>query len=281
MTDTQIFSVKLFVSPQDIRRFNFSGYSFSALKEKILSVASIQRGDEVLLKYLDNEGDQVLLSNDIELTYALSISDNKLLKIYLSKNLPPWRVHSSNSLSVSSSSLYNQPDSPKKKIKDYDARFISHETYPDNTEVPVGVPFAKSWRIRNTGSLKWPENCYFLQIDQANDLNALPQTPVYPVNPNDEGIVTVNMVSPNLPGLYQTFFKLCTPQGKKFGQRMRCQILTTSDSVICPDRMDRVWEQLENMGFVIKGERPNHISTLILKENCDISKIVRTLLQKK
>jgi len=281
MTDTQIFSVKLFISPQDIRRFNFSGSSFSDLKEKILAVASIQRGEDVFLKYLDNEGDQVLLSNDTELAYALSISDNKLLKIYITRNLPPWRVHSTNSLSVSSSSLYNQPDSPKKRVKDFDARFISHETYPDNIEVPVGTPFSKSWRIRNTGSLRWPDNCYFLQIDQANDLNAPAQSPVNPVNPNEESIVTVAMVAPNLPGLYQTFFKLCSPQGKKFGQRMRCQILTTSDSVICPDRIDRVWEQLENMGFVIKGQRPNNISTLILKENCDISKIVKTLLQKK
>jgi len=68
---------------------------------------------------------------------------------------------------------------------------------------------------------------------------------------------------------------MCTPEGKKFGQRMRCQILSTSDSIICPDRIDRVWEQLEIMGIVPKGERSNEISTLILKENCDISRIVR------
>jgi len=72
---------------------------------------------------------------------------------------------------------------------------------------------------------------------------------------------------------------MCTPEGKKFGQRMRCQILSTSDSIICPDRIDRVWEQLEIMGIVPKGERSKEISSLILKENCDISRIVRHLFQ--
>jgi len=122
---------------------------------------------------------------------------------------------------------------------------------------------------------------FFLQIDRANDLNAPLQTPVESKNPNEEITITVPMKSPNLPGLYQTYFKLCTPEGKKFGQRMRCQILVISDSVICPDRIDKVWEQIEAMGFITKGERSNEISTLIIKENCDISRIVRCLVNRK
>jgi hypothetical protein len=284
MTDTQTdYAVKLFVTEKDIRRFNFSGTSFIALKEKILQVLNYSvNGDiDVQLKYLDNEGDHVLLTNDTELNYALAISQNRLLKIYVTKSiiLPSWRNKSTSSLSGSANNITND-DVKMKKVKDLDARFISHETCPDNTEIPVNSQFTKSWRIRNTGSVRWPDGCYFLQIDRANDLSAPPQTPVTPVNPNEEAIVTVTLVTPNLPGLYQTFFKLCSPQGKKFGQRMRVQILSTSDSVICPDRIDRVWEQLEGMGFVMRGQRPNHISSLILKENCDISRIVRTLVNK-
>jgi hypothetical protein len=279
MTDTQnTYSVKLFISPQDVRRFIFSGSSFQALKEKILTITNLQdnRNIHVQLKYLDNEGDQVLLSSDSDLSYALNLSD-KLLKIYLYTqtliSVPPWRQH------------HNYPQQNInyehcKRVKEIDARFIRHETYQDNSEIAVGTNFQKSWVIRNTGTLKWPEGCYFLQIDRANDLNAPIRTPVDSINPNEEIILTVPMKAPNLTGLYQTYFKLCTSQGKKFGQRMRCQILTISDSIICPDRIDKVWEQLEAMGFISKGERSNEISTLILKENCDIPRIVRSLVNK-
>jgi len=279
MTDTQNISVKLFISPQDVRRFMFSGSSFQALKEKILTITNLQdnKNIDVQLKYLDNEGDQVLLSSDTDLSYALSISD-KLLKIYLyTQNLisvPLWRQHGNSAVQ---SINYEH----RKRVKEIDARFIRHETYPDNTEIPAGTNFQKSWVIRNIGIIRWPEGCYFLQIDRANDLNAPIRTPVESINPNEELTVTVPLKAPNLPGLYQTYFKLCTSQGKKFGQRMRCQILTISDSIICPERIDKVWEQLEAMGFISKGERSNEISTLIVKENCDISRIVRSIVHRK
>jgi len=279
MTDTQnTFSVKLYISQQDVRRFIFSGSSFQALKEKILTITNLQdnRNIHVQLKYLDNEGDQVLLSSDSDLSYALTISD-KLLKIYLYTqtliSVPPWRQHDNYC------PLQNINYEPRKRVKEIDARFIRHETYQDNSEIAVHTNFQKSWVIRNIGTLRWPEGCYFLQIDRANDLNAPLRTPVDSINPNEELTVTVPLKTPNLPGLYQTYFKLCTPQGKKFGQRMRCQILTISDSIICPDRIDKVWEQLEAMGFISKGERSNEISTLILKENCDIPRIVRSLVK--
>jgi len=282
MTDTQNIFVKLFISPQDVRRFIFSGSSFQALQEKILTLTDLKdnRNVHVQLKYLDNEGDQVLLSSDSDLAYALSIASEKLLKIYLYTqtliSVPPWRQHDYSS-PLQNSNYYE----PRKRVKEIDARFIRHETYPDNSEITAGTNFQKSWVIRNIGTLKWPDGCYFLQIDRANDLNAPLRTPVNSINPNEELIVTVPMKTPNLPGLYQTYFKLCSPQGKKFGQRMRCQILTISDSIICPDRIDKVWEQLEAMGFISKGERSNEISALILKENCDIPRIVRSLVNSK
>jgi len=293
MTETQnTIAVKLYINPQDIRRFNFSTRSFNDLKERILTITNLQndRNVHVQLKYIDNEGDQVLLSSDTDLEYALSLSENKLLKIYLyTQNtlpIPPWRQHHHqhhlhHQHHQHEHENISQNCEHHKRVKEIDARFIKDDSFPDNVEVPAGTNFEKSWLIRNIGSLRWPDGCCFLQIDKANDLNAPIRTPVNSIDPNEEVIVTVPMKSPNLPGLYQTYFKLCTPQGKKFGQRMRCQILTISDSIICPDRIDKVWEQLETMGFVPKGERPNDVSSLIVKENCDISRIVRSLVHRK
>jgi len=166
-----------------------------------------------------------------------------------------------------------------KKIKDLDARFISHQSYPDDTEVPSGTKFEKTWRFRNTGLLKWPEGTVFLRVDRANELLAPDTTPVMSIKPEEETDVTVQMSSPVSAGRYQSYFKLCSPSGKKFGQRMRCQILSVSDSSISPERIDKVWEQLEAMGFVEKGQRPNTISSLILRENCDVARIVREIMR--
>jgi len=169
----------------------------------------------------------------------------------------------------------------QKKWKELDARFIAHETIPDDTEIPGGTTFDKTWRIRNTGMNKWPEGSILLQIDRANDMLAPEMTPVTCIAPNEEICVTVKLTSPNLPGRYQTFFKLCSPFRKRFGQRLRCQILSVSRDQISPERLDKVWEQLEAMGLVVKGQRPNNISLLILQENCDITRIVRHLVVNK
>jgi len=168
-----------------------------------------------------------------------------------------------------------------KKVKELDARFIMHQSYPDDTEVPAGSKFEKTWRFRNTGILKWPEGTVFLRVDRANELLAPDTTPVASIDPNQETDVTVQMTSPASPGRYQSYFKLCSPTGKKFGQRMRCQILSVSGSSISPEQIDKVWELLEAMGFVETGQRPNTISSLILRENCDVARIVRELRKQK
>jgi len=283
MTETQQYSVKLFISPQEVRRFVFSSISLEKLKEKIYTIANLSISTIIELKYVDDEEDKVLLSTNDDLGYAIDLSGTgRMVKVHLIvKQAAPFQWGSPNNLNSSSDQISADPHRkyPMKKVKEFDARFIVHESYPDDAEVPAGTQFVKSWRIRNVGSMKWPEGSYFLQIDRANDLSAPERTLVTSANPNEEVTVSVTMNSPKLAGRYQTYFKLCTPYGKKFGQRIRCQILSTSDSVICPDRIDKVWEQLEAMGFVSPGQRSNEMSSLIMKENCDISRIVRCLVK--
>jgi len=127
-----------------------------------------------------------------------------------------------------------------KKSKDIDAKFIAHQTYPDDTEVVSGESFEKPWRFRNTGTVKWPEGTVFLRVDRGNDLSAPDKTPVTSIDPNMETDVTVKMVSPPAPGRYQSCFKLCSPDGKKFGQRIRCQILSVTGSSISPASVEKV-----------------------------------------
>jgi len=166
------------------------------------------------------------------------------------------------------------------KPKDLYVRFISHQNYPDDTDVPVGTTFNKTWRLRNAGLKKWPEGTVILRVDRANDLSAPDSVPVTSINPGEETDVTVAMVCPSSAGRYQSYFKLGSPEGKKFGQRIRCQIIAVSQTSVSAERIDKVWEQLEEMGFVSSGDRPNNISALILKENCNVAKVVKALTSK-
>jgi len=165
-----------------------------------------------------------------------------------------------------------------KKVKELDGRFVQHVTVDDDTEQPAGIIFQKTWRFRNTGILPWPTGTSLLRVDRANELSCPDKTPLgVSVLPGNEIDVTVTMKSPIKPGRYATYFKLCTPDGKKFGQRMRCQILTVGTEVF-PEKISQIWEQLEVMGFVQKGARPSDVLSLIMQEKGNLNNVVREMV---
>jgi len=116
------------------------------------------------------------------------------------------------------------------------ARFVKHVSVPDGTEFQPNVGFTKTWRFRNEGHLPWPENCQLLFISKMNgdklsapDVVTLP----YAVPVGEEIDVAVEMVSPSQPGRYVGFWRLCTPFGRKFGQRVWVKI-----DVVCSSSDD-------------------------------------------
>jgi len=111
-----------------------------------------------------------------------------------------------------------------------------------------------------------------MRVDRANELSTVDFVPLtsFPM-PNEEVDVSIVVRSPVAPGLYTGYFKLCTENGVKFGQRLRCQLLSVSDDKL------KIWEQLEGMGLIQKGERPPAISNLIISEQGDINRIINLL----
>eukprot|EP01121_Diplochlamys_sp_Union-15-3_P007845 TRINITY_DN202_c0_g1_i1.p1 TRINITY_DN202_c0_g1~~TRINITY_DN202_c0_g1_i1.p1 ORF type:complete len:300 (-),score=55.47 TRINITY_DN202_c0_g1_i1:97-996(-) len=106
------------------------------------------------------------------------------------------------------------------------SRFVKHVTAPDGVTLPIGFKFTKTWKMANSGAIAWPEGTTFLRVSRLNDFNAPPFVPVpqCPVAPNQEVDISVEMTCPNGPGLYESFWRLVAPSGKKFGQRVRVQI---------------------------------------------------------
>lgn len=100
---------------------------------------------------------------------------------------------------------------------EHKASFVSDVTIPDDTNIPAGDEFTKTWRIRNTGTCTWnPE--YDLVFDSGN-IMAGPTNVSLPavVLPSDTVDLSVTLQAPNSPGTYKGNWKLRTPEGLIFG----------------------------------------------------------------
>jgi len=82
------------------------------------------------------------------------------------------------------------------------AEFIKDITIPDNTSIPSGTTFTKTWRIKNTGTCTWT-NRYFLvvvgripggDVFEMRDLEEI-------VYPNQTVDISVELTAPSEPGI--------------------------------------------------------------------------------
>ncbi|KAG2652003.1 hypothetical protein PVAP13_1NG326900 [Panicum virgatum] len=111
----------------------------------------------------------------------------------------------------------------KSKREKLDSRFILDVTVLDGTLMAPSTPFMKIWRMHNNGSIVWPLGTQLVWV--GGDQFAL-QTSVpleIPVNgfPLDKEIdVAVDFVAPTRPGRYIAYWRLASPSGQKFGQRV-------------------------------------------------------------
>ena len=95
----------------------------------------------------------------------------------------------------------------------YRAAFIADVTFPDNFVVAPGEYVTKIWRVRNTGSCAWgPNGQGPKNVDRLSFTGGSPFGAASPVMLPDDGIVLpgetfdmrVNMVMPDLPGVYRS-----------------------------------------------------------------------------
>jgi hypothetical protein len=100
-------------------------------------------------------------------------------------------------------------------------RFISDVTLPDGTVVAPKSNITKIWKLGNCGSQDWAEGTKLLHVG-GDSLLEQPQEPIVvdPAPANGEVDVAVDLVAPEQPGRYISYFRLCGPRGMRFGQRI-------------------------------------------------------------
>ncbi|XP_052181629.1 protein JOKA2-like isoform X2 [Diospyros lotus] len=104
-----------------------------------------------------------------------------------------------------------------------DSRFILDVNVLDGTVMASSTPFRKIWRMRNNGNISWPQGTQLVWIG-GDKLSAIlsVELQIYgdglPVE--NELDVAVDFIAPALPGRYVSYWKMASPTGQKFGQRV-------------------------------------------------------------
>jgi next-to-BRCA1 protein 1 len=104
-----------------------------------------------------------------------------------------------------------------------DSRFVMDVNIFDGTRMTPSTPFTKIWKMRNNASIPWPQGLQLLWIggDKFSDsVLAEIQVPVGGVPVNGELDIAVDFTAPAAPGRYISYWRMSSPTGIKFGQRV-------------------------------------------------------------
>ncbi|ETP17978.1 hypothetical protein F441_07755 [Phytophthora nicotianae CJ01A1] len=99
------------------------------------------------------------------------------------------------------------------------AVFEGDVTCPDGTVLAPGEAFDKVWKLRNGGPNKWPIGAVLSCV--GGDKMQAPESVLIPsVLPGKSIDVSLRMVAPAKAGRYTGYWRLSTPDGNRFGQRL-------------------------------------------------------------
>ena len=88
---------------------------------------------------------------------------------------------------------------------------------PDDTIMQPGQEFSKAWRLINVGTCTWNSayNVVWYWGEQMSSAFAFPLEGE--TGPGKQADITVNLIAPQKPGVYQSNWKLRNPEGRIFG----------------------------------------------------------------
>lgn len=97
------------------------------------------------------------------------------------------------------------------------AEFVADITVPDGTVFKPGVPFVKTWRLKNSGTSTWTTT-YTIVFASGDQIGA-PASLVLPVSvpPGQTVDISVPLVAPTQDGTYTGNFLIANSNGQRFG----------------------------------------------------------------
>lgn len=123
---------------------------------------------------------------------------------------------------------------------------IVKETVPDETKIRPGTVFTQTFTLRNPGPTTWPEGCVvrfsggdsMFNIDEnhptsTSNLHLAMESALTtePVDPHGFAEFTLTLKAPTRLGRAISYWRLKTPDGVPFGDRMWCDLIVTSENL--------------------------------------------------
>ncbi|KAL3529523.1 hypothetical protein ACH5RR_008845 [Cinchona calisaya] len=118
-----------------------------------------------------------------------------------------------------------------------DSRFIQDVNILDGTIMAPSTPFTKIWRMRNNGSVVWPQGTLLVWIggDKLSDIFSVDIEIAAAGLPVDQECdIAVDFIAPDCPGRYISYWRMASPSGQKFGQRVWVLIQVEASSKELP-----------------------------------------------
>ncbi|GMH31447.1 hypothetical protein Nepgr_033290 [Nepenthes gracilis] len=127
-----------------------------------------------------------------------------------------------------------------------DSCFIADVNVMDGTIMAPKTPFTKIWLMRNNGRDIWPCGTQLLWIggDRFSESDSVEiKIPAEGLHVDSELHVAVDFTAPEMPGQYISYWRMASPSGQKFGQRV--WVLIQVDASL----MNLTWDTTLNLNL--------------------------------
>ncbi|KAI3726991.1 hypothetical protein L1987_66798 [Smallanthus sonchifolius] len=141
------------------------------------------------------------------------------------QHMPPFRGFFDPSLHIPPPTLPHAMRAPGSRLprSKLDSRFILDVNVLDGTIMAPLTAFTKIWRMRNNGTVIWPHGSQLQWIggDRLSNSHFVDvEIPVDGLAVDKELDIAVDFTAPELPGRYVSYWRMSSPSGQKFGQRV-------------------------------------------------------------
>ncbi len=121
------------------------------------------------------------------------------------------------------------PDVPGPGGCTLNSAWVADITIPDNTEIPPGAAFTKTWRVRNSGDCAWEEGTRLVFVSD-EPMGGPVAVDVPQVAPGSNTDVSVDFVAPGTPGTYRSTWQMQSTDGVRFGSQIYVQIVVPEEA---------------------------------------------------
>jgi hypothetical protein len=130
----------------------------------------------------------------------------------------------------------------RQEAKQIKAVFVEDVTIPDGSKVMAGSVVQKTWRLKNVGTVSWPEGteiiCVRGDATMTADAVAFSSKPVT-CAPGDSVDVSVELNVGAKLGRSKTVFRLKIPSGRLLGVKLWLDVMVEPQTVVAPTKVDK------------------------------------------